>query len=221
MGWREIASDEIRSRIYLLSLDVEKKISDLEDYLDNWCSSPTFYGRADNMIGRGSLQDRWIEGGYHMVKADLSVYRDFLRKWTDAGSADIQAVEKIIRKVSPLLNRLGASDIDGLNAILDMQLCAASPEYFFRKASLDKTKDKFEEELRIGIKGFENEVQAYLSHLFMKLSKPAVNKALDRLEHFPDPPPDLKISQRELDETFQDAFPFFLQGIIAIVLQSF
>lgn len=206
-----------KSRIYLTLLEKERKVSELNDIFGNMDGFSKNYPieLAGEMIKEGTLSDRWEER-YHYVEADLDVFRDFLIRYTDASPADADGAMEKVRKLSPLLRKLGTADVGRANAVLDIQLCAIGWKYFFKDASLQNVKEEAKREIRQGIKGFEEPAEAYLTHILAPSLEETVLPLLDRLQYFPKAPKNMSISGVSKDWMISQ-YPLFLQGIVFLI----
>lgn len=230
--WYTLAKKKVWSRIYLSLVGkgmYGRQIS-RELRKDNFGVGREHFGGYEEdypgneagKMGKGPLLCRDIEERegsrpplVFIYEANIGVYLNFLDKHTDITEPDKERVgEMLTGKFSNILNGIGAADTEGCNAILDISLSAACPDYFFKESPLSEVKDRFGEELKQGIRGFENETEAYLSPFPLKELKPKIMRLLDRLPHFPKPRVEMSESSY-MD--FSDKFPYFLQALVAIM----
>lgn len=228
--WHIIASREVKSRIYLSLIGREMNARKIEDELGKDKGRTHFEGYdgsyvrdiVNEMEKEGLLQKKVGESetsgrGRNLVylyEADIGVYLNYLDRNTDSTKSDNKMVGEIITKaISKILNQAAKEDTKGSNAILDISLLAAAPDFFFEDASLSQVKDRFRREIEKALKGYERDIQAYLSPLIKERYEPKIIGLIDRLSNFQRGGTEIS---DEMYRDFKHAFPYFLQVLVAV-----
>lgn len=149
--WHIIASEEVKSKIYLSLIGREVNAKKLENELEIKKSRKHFEGYSGpyvrvtvvGMEKEGLLQREVGESDtrgrsrnlVYFYEADVGIYLNYLDRNTDVTKPDRETVEEIITEpASSTLNRAAKADTSGANAILDISILAAAPDYFFRES---------------------------------------------------------------------------------------
>jgi len=144
--WKTLAGSEIKSRLYLSLIEKKLNITKLAEEYDLDEENKHFTGYSRKHIGNkvremdkeGILKSQPYEKtsnerGRKIIKrytSDITVYTDYLNQMVGIKEKQLQTVKEIIKGYSKILNKIGTADMPDVNAIWDISLSCALPEYF-------------------------------------------------------------------------------------------
>jgi len=163
--WKTLAGSEIKSRLYLSLIGRKLNITKLAEKYDLEEENKHFTGYSRKHIGNtiremdkeGILKSKPFEKtsnerGRKIIKkytSDITVYTDYLNQTAGIKEKQLQTVKEIIKGYSPILNKIGTSDMPEVNAIWDISLSCALPEYFTVELPTKKqVRELFSQELK-------------------------------------------------------------------------
>lgn len=110
--------------------------------------------------------------------SNITVYTDYLNQMAGTKEKPLQTVKEIIKGYSPILNKIGTTNMPESNAIWDISLSCALPEYFTIELPTKKQiRELFSQKLEeLGEYDSKIIYERYLSIYSKALAGPLVNK---------------------------------------------